>query len=145
MSRSEAPLRLELRASRGFGLGLALLAVLAVGALLLADLPLSIAMVAAVGAVLLAARVWRQHAVLAGTALRLDADGTLRWRNATGTDSSGRLSQHTLLGPLITLEAIDEARQRTRFALWQDMLDADAWRRLRVDLVHRGKADSYKA
>jgi hypothetical protein len=135
---------LELAAPRAFGAALALSVLLAVGAIWLADLPLPVALVASVLAALFALRGWRMQTRLVGGSIRLDADGTLRWRDAAGTEGHGRLSQHTVLGPLLALEAIAQPGGRRRFALWRDMADADAWRRLRVDLLHRRAADSYK-
>ncbi len=135
---------LELAAPRGFGIALAVTLALAVLALALADLPLSIALIAGVLALLVAARAWRQQMRLVGGSIRLDADGTLRWRDAAGTEGRGQLSRFTVLGPLLALQATAEAGGPQRFALWRDMADADAWRRLRVDLLHRHAADSYR-
>lgn len=144
MSSSAPPIVLELRAPRGFGVALAGTLALAVLAIVLGDLPLSIALIAGVLAVLVAARAWRMQTRLVGGSIRLDADGTLRWRDAAGAEGRGQLSQHTVLGPLLALEATADAGGQLRFALWRDMVDADAWRRLRVDLLHRRAADSYK-
>ncbi len=135
---------LELAAPRGFGVALAVTLALAVLAIALAEMPLSIALIAGVLALLVAARAWRIQTRLVGGSIRLDADGTLRWRDAAGTEGQGRLSQHTVLGPLLALQATAEAGGRERFAVWRDMIDADAWRRLRVDLLHRHAADSYR-
>ncbi len=135
---------LELSSPRAFGAALALSVGLAVAATWLAELPLSIALVASVLCALVALRAWRLQTRLVGGSIRLDADGTLRWRDATGTEGQGQLSQHTVLGPLLALEAIAHPGGRQRFALWRDMADADAWRRLRVELLHRRAADSYK-
>lgn len=144
MRSSAPPLVLELRASRGFGAGLAIAAGGALLAVLLADLPVSIATAIGVTVVVGAARAWKGHAALAGSALRLDADGLLAWRDAGGAEGQGRLEDHALLGPLLTLGAREASGRRRRFALWRDMTDADAWRRLRVELAHRHGADSYK-
>jgi hypothetical protein len=144
MPSSAPPLVLELRASRGFGAGLAMAALMAVLATVLADLPVSIASAVGVTVVVGAARAWRTHAALAGTSLRLDAEGHLAWRDAAGAEGSGRLGDHTLLGPLVAIGVREASGRHRRFALWQDMTDADAWRRLRVDLAHRRAADSYK-
>jgi hypothetical protein len=144
MRSSAPPLVLELRASRAFAAALATAAGLALFALLLTDLPVSIASAIGVTVVVGAARAWKGHAALAGTALRLDADGLLAWRDAAGAEGQGPLTDHALLGPLVTMAAREPSGRRRRFALWQDMTDADAWRRLRVDLAHRHGADSYK-
>jgi hypothetical protein len=144
MRSSAPPLVLELRASRGFAAGLAIAAGGALLAVLLADLPVSIASAIGVTVVVGAARAWQGHAALAGTALRLDAEGVVAWRDAAGVEGQGQLVEHALLGPLLTLGAREPSGRRRRFALWQDMADADAWRRLRVELAHRRGADSYK-
>lgn len=134
----------ELVAPRAFGVALVLALALAIAGMVAADLPLSMQLPGGVIAMLVALRAWRTQNRLVGGSIRLDADGTLRWRDAAGTDGCGRLSQHTVLGPLLALEAATETGGRQRFALWRDMVDADGWRRLRVDLLHRHAADSYK-
>jgi hypothetical protein len=143
LARSEAPLVLETRASRGFRLGLVALAAAALGAVLMADLPLAIAPPLALFVALATLRAWRSHAWAAALRLRLSADGMLDWRDAAGAEGQGRLASSARVGPLVALEVREPSGKQRRIALWRDMLDADAWRRLQVALARRPSADSY--
>lgn len=143
MARSEAPLVLETRASRGFQLGLVALAAAALSAVLMADLPLAIAPPLALFVLLVAIRAWRDHAQVAGMRLRLSADGTLDWRDPAGKEGQGRLASSARVGPLVALAVREASGPTRRIALWRDMLDADAWRRLQVALARTPSADSY--
>ena len=143
MARSDPPLVLELRASRAYRAGLAVAVIAAVGAVLLADLPVSIATPLAMFALLVGVGAWRAQATLDGLRLRLSEDNALDWRDASGAEGQGRLAAHARVGPLVALIARGPAGRR-RFAIWRDMLDAEAWRRLNAALARRRGADSYR-
>jgi hypothetical protein len=143
LARSDPPLVLELRASRGFAAGLVVAVAAAVGALLLADLPVSMATVLAMFALFVGVRAWRTRATLVGLRLRIAEDDRVDWREGTGAEGQGRLASHARVGPLVAL-TVRDAKGRRRFAIWRDMLDADAWRRLNAALARRRGADSYR-
>jgi hypothetical protein len=143
LARSDPPLVLELRGSRGFAAGLVVAVAAAIGALLLADLPVSMATALAMFALFVGVRAWRTQAALAGLRLRIAEDDHLDWREATGAEGQGRLASHAQVGPLVALGVRGPAGRR-RFAIWRDMLDADAWRRLNAALARRRGADSYR-
>lgn len=143
MARSDPPLVLELRDSRGYRIGLALAVAAAVAAVVLADLPVSIAAGLAVFALLAGVRAWKRQARLGGLRLRLAEDDMLDWRDASGAEGQGRLASHARVGPLVAL-TVRAPDGRRRFAIWRDMLDADAWRRLNAALARRRGADSYR-
>jgi hypothetical protein len=125
-------------------MGVAAVTTAAIGAVLLADLPVSIATPLAVFALLAGVKAWRAQDALDGLRLRLCADGSLDWRDAAGREGQGRLAGHARVGPLVALDQRDPAGRVRRWAIWRDMLDADAWRRLQVALAHAPSADSYK-
>jgi hypothetical protein len=144
LARSDPPLVLELRASRGFRIGLVVFAGAALAAVLMAELPVSIAAPLALLAMVASVRAWRSQAALDGLHLRLSTDGSLDWRDAEGHEGQGRLAAHARVGPLVALDLRESAGRIRRWAIWRDMLDADAWRRLQVALARAPSADSYK-
>jgi xanthosine utilization system XapX-like protein len=143
LASSEPPLVLELRTSRGFGAGLAVAVAAAIVAVLLADLPVSIAIALGMLGLFAGARAWQTQAALAGLRLRIGEDGSVDWRTRAGAEGQGRLASHARVGPLVAL-SVRGAAGRRRFAIWRDMLDADAWRRLNAALARRRGADSYR-
>lgn len=143
MARSEAPLVLEPRASRGFQVGLVALAAAACAAVAMADLPLAIAPPLLLFVALATLKAWRSHARVAALRLRLAADGMVDWRDGSGAEGQGRLASSARVGPLVALDVREPSGKPRRIALWRDMLDADAWRRLQVALARRPSADSY--
>jgi hypothetical protein len=133
-----------LRPSRSFPIAVSGIACLTVLAIWMSGVPASIAAAMSVAAVLVAAGAWRRQRGLAGGVLRLHVDGSLNWYASDGSELVGRLVDHAVLGPIITLALGPEQGRRRRFALIRDMVDADTWRRLRVALLHRHAADSYR-
>jgi hypothetical protein len=144
LARFEAPLVLELRASRGFRAGLAVAVAAAVGAVLLSDLPRALAVVLVGFALIVGGHAWRAQERLSGLHLRLSADGAIDWRRPDGLEEHGRLCDHARVGLLAALTARATDGRLRRFAVWRDMLDPEGWRRLNAALARKGAADSYK-
>ncbi len=133
-SPSRSAPSVELRPSRAIYLTLIALALGAIAATLVADLP----------------RLWRIGAVIGelgytGYCLRQQARqrGRLQWREGwrwqphDGIEQLLQLQSATVWPGLIVLVFRDAvARRSLTLALWRDSLDADAARRLRVVLRH---------
>lgn len=144
MTRSDAPIRIELAGSRLLAGGIGVAALLAVLALLLSGLPVSAAVVVAIGVGLATLHAARAARALPGTALRIDAAGAVNLRDPDGSEHRTTLAGHAAVGPLVLLVLRPAAGPVRRLPVFRDAIDDDSWRRLRVFVAHPHAADSYK-
>ncbi len=138
MPNTEPPCVVRIRPSRLQRLvlvGIALLAVIAIG---LADLPPGGSVTAALFAVFIAWRAWRRPAVVA---LRLNGDGSLELR-AGGEDwQAAALLPRSSVTPWLCLLAYRAQGQTHSLALYPDSLHPDDFRRLRAWLRWQAKVE----
>ncbi|MFZ5757496.1 MAG: hypothetical protein ACOY3X_11370 [Pseudomonadota bacterium] len=129
MSSPTPPLAVELRPSRLYGIGLAVLALAAILAATVSgrSLPLTLSLLLAV--LLLLWREWRTEQQAGCRRLCLH-DGQLHAEFADGRVLAGPLSGHAWLGTCVLF--VSSGRQR--IAVSRDAVDADGFRRLRARL-----------
>lgn len=144
MTRSDAPIRIELAASRLLAGGLAVAALLSVLAVLYSGLSVPVALACVVGAGLVVLHGLRAIRGLPGTVLRIEGDGAVNLRDPDGSESRLALSAHVAVGPLVVLTLRPPTGRTRRVPVARDAVDAGTWRRLRVFVAHHGGADSYK-
>ncbi|MCS6785563.1 MAG: hypothetical protein NZ524_00805 [Thiobacillaceae bacterium] len=123
------PLVLRLRPSRIARLFLTGVAIAALAAALLADLPWGARGLAAVMVALVLWRGWRMSLPVA---LRLSEDGRLQWRQAGQDWQEATLLAACRATPWLCVLACRTAGGRRDWAVFPDSLPADDFRRLRV-------------
>ncbi len=144
MTRSDAPIRLELASSRLLAAGIGLAALLAVAAVLGSGLPVSVALVVAAGVGVVTLRAARAARRLPGTTLRIEADGAVNLRDPDGSEQRAVLAGHATVGPLVVLVLRPSGGPVRRLPVFRDAVDDATWRLLRVFVAHAHEADSYK-
>jgi toxin CptA len=133
----------ELKPSRRLGLLLLGMAVLALFAIWLAALPGAVQLALAVFVIVIS--VWRGRQARFTQAMRLQADGQLQYRDASGEWNDLEVLGDSLVSPacVVLRYRTADRRKHTRVLL-ADSADADALRRLRVSLrwIRRTRSDT---
>lgn len=95
--------------------------------------------------VLVGLRAWSRQVRWTGSFIRLERDGTARWRRPDREgERRGRWVGHWQAGPLVALVLeYDEGgrHRRERVALWRDQVGSEDWRRLLILLRHDRRGD----